>query len=453
MKPDFSILTPSLNQGRFIETTLRSIREQLPVAVEHIVMDGGSSDDTVTHLREFPEVIWRSEPDSGQSHALNKAFALAHGDNIGWINADDWLAPGILGEAMATLESDPVVMGWCQRHSEDGTAAELVQNESRTWFDLMKYWVHYAIPDQPAIFMRRSLLEQVARGSELLDPTLHYTMDYDLWLRIAARVPLRQSLGKIAAHARIHPASKTGRNMGALYDEARVVFDRHERIRLQGASDFSLVIIADEDRPLSSADIERSIAGLSGVQRSAIFIPAELPHGEGFTRYTVEELTRGDLTARLGRIVIFVQGGVALSPRFVAELQTLFQMPSLGGVIPWHCARELGLTEGEKAFTSIQHEALLDAHTIPGVAAFRRIVLEELRSAELSGRMLIQEYLIRARFRGWAVGCARSLEVAGSWGGPSLPEARPRIVARMRACDAQEPFAQIRMRGGFSFPL
>src|SRR6058998_2090201 len=103
MPPGFSIITPSFNQARFLEENIQSVLTQAGVSVEHIVVDGGSTDGTVEILKSYPHLRWISEPDRGQSHALNKGFRMATGEILGWLNADDSYEPSAVAEAVAAL--------------------------------------------------------------------------------------------------------------------------------------------------------------------------------------------------------------------------------------------------------------------------------------------------------------------------------------------------------------
>src|SRR5512137_1476425 len=105
--PLVSVVTPSYNAMPYIKDTIESINNQDYPAIEHIIMDGNSTDGTQELLRQYPNLIWVSEPDRGQSHALNKAFKLVHGDIIGWLNADDTYQPGAIATAVKNLSENP----------------------------------------------------------------------------------------------------------------------------------------------------------------------------------------------------------------------------------------------------------------------------------------------------------------------------------------------------------
>ncbi len=204
----FSVITPSFNQGQFIEQTIRSVLEQNYPHFEHIVFDGKSTDNTVEVLKRYPHLKWTSEKDNGQSSALNKGFQIARGDIIAWINSDDWYEPGAFAAVAEFFQKNPekqVVMGDCRCIDSKGKEIGVIVNDERGFEQLRKYWKAKAIPTQPAIFFRKKLLDEVGG----VDESLHYGMDFDLWLRFAAKSRFYH-LSRIVANYRFHDAAKGG---------------------------------------------------------------------------------------------------------------------------------------------------------------------------------------------------------------------------------------------------
>ena len=110
MKPLVSIITPSLNQGKFIRAAIESVLNQDYEQIEYIVIDGGSTDDTLSILEEYKgRLTYISEPDEGQSNAINKGFRMAHGSIVAWLNSDDVYEPGCVSHAVELMEADPMV--------------------------------------------------------------------------------------------------------------------------------------------------------------------------------------------------------------------------------------------------------------------------------------------------------------------------------------------------------
>lgn len=204
----FSVVTPSLNQCKYIEQTIVSVLAQDYPNFEHIVTDGGSTDQTISVLEKYPHLQWISEPDRGQSDALNKGFLKVSGDIIAWINSDDWYAPGTFTAVARFFTENPdknIVMGDCNLIDEEGKVFDKVVNVERGFEELKQHWVGRSIPTQPAIFFRKKLLDEFG----CLDESLHYAMDYDLWIRFA-RENRFYHLAHTAANYRFHSAAKGG---------------------------------------------------------------------------------------------------------------------------------------------------------------------------------------------------------------------------------------------------
>jgi glycosyltransferase involved in cell wall biosynthesis len=200
----FSIVTPSFNQGRFIARTIQSVQQQADIDWEHVVFDGGSTDNTVSVLQSFPSVRWTSEKDRGQAHAVNKGISATDGEIIGWLNSDDIYYEGALALVQTYFSEHPeidVVYGMADHIDEGDTAFEEYQT---TPFDLEALKTRCFIC-QPALFFRRSV---IARHGAL-DERLQYCMDYELWLRWALQGVRFAYLPKKLAGSRLYETNKT----------------------------------------------------------------------------------------------------------------------------------------------------------------------------------------------------------------------------------------------------
>ncbi len=201
--PRISIVTPSYNQGRFIEETIRSVLLQGYPNLEYLVIDGGSTDESLGIIQKYAPWLayWASEPDRGQAHAINKGFRLAHGDIVAWLNSDDAYVPrafSLIAPAIGGDGDRVFVYGDCQQIDELGRPLVLYKGacEGLESFLLFRAWVL-----QPATFFRRSLLDEVG----YLDDSFRYAMDIEFFLRVVAR----HAIHYVLANYRVHPASKT----------------------------------------------------------------------------------------------------------------------------------------------------------------------------------------------------------------------------------------------------
>ncbi|KHK02923.1 glycosyltransferase [Desulfovibrio sp. TomC] len=206
--PLFSVVTPSYNQAQYIEETIMAALLQGEDRFEHIIMDGGSTDGTVELLAHYPHLQWTSEKDRGQTHALNKALALARGDIVAWINSDDYYTPNAFA-AVANAFSAPGVtmaLGGCLWIYEGTDNVRLVPGRTIGFQEMIRYWNDLTPPPQPALFFRRSLLDAVG----YFDENLHLTMDYDFWLRTTGQGERIIGLEALLAIYRFHGGSKSG---------------------------------------------------------------------------------------------------------------------------------------------------------------------------------------------------------------------------------------------------
>ncbi len=207
--PLISVITPSFNQGRFIEQTIRSVLEQDYAKIEYWVIDGGSTDETLAILRCYetdPRLKWISEPDRGQSHAINKGLARATGHLFVWLNSDDVLNHGALRQvARAWRPDEPaVIYGAARLIDEEGRDLGVFPGlaSNMTIARLLRP-ARYNLA-QPATFAPTALVRELGG----VDESLHFSMDLDLWIRLAQRITFR-FVGQNLACFRLHTRSKT----------------------------------------------------------------------------------------------------------------------------------------------------------------------------------------------------------------------------------------------------
>jgi glycosyltransferase involved in cell wall biosynthesis len=237
--PLVTIVTPSYNQGRFLEATLKSVLEQDYPNIEYLVVDGASTDNSVDIIKRYADRLawWVSEKDSGQSEAINKGLQRAHGEFVGWLNSDDVYQPGAVSAAVAAFRSRPeagVVYGDALSIDAGGKPFNIMRARQYSVADLMAF----NIICQPAAFMRRSVLEQV----NYLNPAYHLLMDNLLWMNMGRIAPLIY-VPQTWAAARYHNQAKN-RTRGAAYGcEAKVLIED-----LQKRPEFAKIIATDEKR-------------------------------------------------------------------------------------------------------------------------------------------------------------------------------------------------------------
>lgn len=201
-----SVITPSFNQAQFIERTIQSVLNQNYPNLEYLVMDGGSSDATVEILQRYQtRLTWVSEPDGGQTAAINKGFRQITGDIVGWLNADDEYMPHTLSVVANYFSQHPdavFLYGDAETIDDRGRSYGRRGNVKPTNFADLVSQGDFIV--QPAAFWRAKLLTEVG----LLDESLRYCLDYEYWLRVSQKYPLHY-LSVPLARERFHPQAKT----------------------------------------------------------------------------------------------------------------------------------------------------------------------------------------------------------------------------------------------------
>lgn len=215
--PKISVVTPSFNQGKYIEQTILSVLHQDYPDVEHLVIDGGSTDETLAVLDRYRDRLAGvvSEKDRGQSHAINKGMAMATGRIVTWLNSDDMLAPGALAAAALALHTSgaDMVAGVCRLYRDGVLADQHITSCAdgqplplQDLLDLDGCWNAGQFFYQPEVLFTRELWE---KAGGRVDEGLYYSMDYELWLRFAQAGARVHVVGRPVAHFRVHDEQKT----------------------------------------------------------------------------------------------------------------------------------------------------------------------------------------------------------------------------------------------------
>lgn len=222
--PLISIVTPSLNQGSFLESAIRSVLDQNYPNLQYIIIDGGSKDDSISIIRSYEKHLdfWVSEKDRGQSHAINKGFIRSKGSILGWLNADDQLEPGALHFIAKKFSSGSSWIAGASRIERPGKKEAYIKRPEKNLRteDILPWFINWF--PQPSTFWSRGLWEKAGP----LNESLHYVMDYDLWLKMS-RFAVLETVPEILSSCRWHSGSKSYSQRTRVYREMAKVMRRH----------------------------------------------------------------------------------------------------------------------------------------------------------------------------------------------------------------------------------
>ena len=226
--PRLSIVTPSFQQGEFIEETIQSVLRQSSTALEYWIVDGGSTDNTLSLIEKYQSSLhWISEPDKGQSDAINKGFKVAKGALLGWLNADDIYLSGVVSEVIQEFQKDPNLMLLYGDAYHINNSGERLDKYPSDEFDLDQLAFRCFIC-QPTCFFRRELIEEAG----YLNAQLRYALDLDLWIRFGQLQKDRphwkfKYVPRLWAYSRMHKANKTLSKRKESYEEISQVVKQH----------------------------------------------------------------------------------------------------------------------------------------------------------------------------------------------------------------------------------
>lgn len=235
--PIVSIVTPSYNQGQFIEDTIKSVLSQEgDFYIDYIIMDGGSEDNSLEIIKEYEQLLkdgrwtircrgikyrWVNKKDRGQSDAVNRGWAMAEGGILGWLNSDDTLLPEALKEAVGLFTQNPetaIVYGEGYYIDEKGSIISRFNTDRSAKKLLLE--INYIL--QPTVFLHKRVFDRIG----MLDESLHYCMDYDLWIRASREFDFAY-INKYLATFRIYKGSKNMSNWVNLSKEEIMLLKRH----------------------------------------------------------------------------------------------------------------------------------------------------------------------------------------------------------------------------------
>ena len=242
-KPLVSIITPSFNQAQYLEETILSVLNLEYNNIEYIIIDGGSTDGSVDIIKKYEDRLkaWISEPDKGQTDAINKGFGMAKGEFLAWINSDDTYLPYAVSEAISLFRENPelgLVYGDCNFIDKNGMVIGKFNAQQTNYRRLRRGGVY--IPQQSSFF-RADLWRKVGP----LDPSFYFAMDYDLWVRLAREAPVLYHPG-MWANFRLHDDAKT------IADDERCWPEMLRVHKRDGGSVFSTIMLRHFFRRLLS---------------------------------------------------------------------------------------------------------------------------------------------------------------------------------------------------------
>lgn len=481
--PKISVVTVSFNQGEFIQQNIESVLQQDYPNFEHIVIDGGSTDNTLEILRSYPHVNWTSEPDRGQSHALNKGFAKAGGEIIAWLNSDDWYAPGAFRAVAEALQDYPIVLTAADEVDRDGKWRQTVPNTERNFFDLLRYWIPYAWLAQTGVFFRRSLLEEVKLpNGSYVDEELYYTMDIELWHRMALKYPFSRRLDKVCAYFRMYEENKTGKSPLSAQKECGRIFRRYISALSGAERRLSYLIPVQSLGPQLARTVD-SLMNQSLHDFDILFIDLTADKAQGQAlRETVQRVENAvnvigiryfkpqekellpalnlSLQAALSPLISLIWPGDVLNRDFTIAAINVFSVDPAGLAFALKARPKLQQALHNPQTYKLHFEELLKPVWLPFNFVARKAALTELGGFDIESHPQIsfRQAVLRLLWKGWHISALNDLDLSPDCTNESEETSflernnnyiNSKLVCALADEFAGEPFGQVRSRHGW----
>jgi|GEM_PF-1412798 len=435
MAPRFSVVTISFNHAEFIEDTIRSVLAQNTPDVQHIVIDGGSTDGTLEILARYPHLEWISEPDRGISHALNKGFARCKGQILSWLNADDFYAPGCFAAVAKAAGKSALIMGDAIEADRAGKPIRIIQNLPRGYYDVARYWVPKAWLAQPSVFFTRELLEKSRLpNGDYFDESFRYSMDAELWLRLGEHAHFDCRISEVLSSFRVYGENKTGRTFAAPRKELGRAFRKACARKVQFEVPTALVLPLDtittdltstlaslldqtqKDFDLLLVDFSNDAILSKSIREMVLEMEEHAPFGVKYLKAlkpNVLSAWNTGLAESRALVTGFVAPGTKFDTDAVSMLQNVFSHDLNGACLPLKNFTAIQKTLVDHKTGSLNTAALLAARDIFSVFFARTVAVREVGgfSEQQAQACAVKALFLSLLARGWGLSAVNQVGI------------------------------------------